>query len=163
MVFNSIKKGACPLQGKFRKKNGRHSVSNGAQPAIAVYLILIPPEADQAPIQFQVRPGVLRCDGYRLREHSPPHILGYQSISDLRDFTVTDVFNNPAGRQEPLDDLQKNRFVKNRILHLKKPDGSPFSVNVTALAEFDDNRNIVFIKGIVQDITHILAQNTGSG
>jgi PAS domain S-box-containing protein len=88
------------------------------------------------------------------------NILGYDSISDLREVPVADVFDEPSGRRELLEELQKNRFVKNRVLHLKKPDGSPFSVNVTALAEFDKDRNVVFINGIVQDISHIIGQQS---
>jgi PAS domain S-box-containing protein len=87
------------------------------------------------------------------------NILGYHSISDLRQVPVVDVFNEPDGRLELLEELRRNQFVKNRVLHLKKPDGTPFSVNVTALAEFDENRNVVFINGIVQDISHIIVQN----
>jgi PAS domain S-box-containing protein len=83
-------------------------------------------------------------------------ILGYHSISDLREVPVIDVFDEPYGRRELIEDLQKNRFVKNRVLHLKKPDGTPFCVNVTALAEFGENGNVVFINGIVQDISHII-------
>lgn len=84
------------------------------------------------------------------------NILGYQSISDLREIPVEDVFDAPTGRAELLSDLQKNRFVKNRVLHLKKPDGSLFSVNVTALAEFGADGSVVFINGIVQDISHLV-------
>ena len=87
------------------------------------------------------------------------NILGYRSISDLREVQVIDVFNEPDGRLELLEELQKNRFVKNRVLHLKKPDGTPFSVNVTALAEFNENGNVVFINGIVQDISRIIEQH----
>jgi PAS domain S-box-containing protein len=82
------------------------------------------------------------------------NILGYQSIGDLRSVPIINVFDSPAGRLELLDELRKNRFVKNRVLHLKKPDGTPFSVSVTALAEFDESENVVFINGIVQDISH---------
>jgi PAS domain S-box-containing protein len=82
------------------------------------------------------------------------NILGYQSISDLRAVPVINVFDRPDARLELLDELRKNRFVKNHVLHLKKPDGTPFSVSVTALAEFDEHRNVVFINGIVQDISH---------
>jgi PAS domain S-box-containing protein len=90
------------------------------------------------------------------------NILGYTTISDLQDVPVIDVFSDPAGRLEFLDELQKKHFVKNRVLNLKRPDGTPISVSVTALAEFDDQRNVVFINGIVQDITHFTSLNTGS-
>ena len=86
------------------------------------------------------------------------NILGYRSMSDLREVPVIDVFDEPDGRLELLDELRKNQFVKNRMLHLKKPDGTPLCVSVTALAEFDENQNVVFINGIVQDISRIADQ-----
>jgi PAS domain S-box-containing protein len=90
------------------------------------------------------------------------HILGYTSISDLQDAQVIDVFSDPAARLELLEELQKKQFVKNRVLHLRRPDSIPISVSVTALAEFDEKRNVVFINGIVQDITHFTNHNTKS-
>ena len=86
------------------------------------------------------------------------NILGYHSITDLREVPVIDVFDEPDRRLELLDELRKNRFVKNRMLHLKKPDGTPLCVSVTALAEFDENQNVVFINGIVQDLSRFADQ-----
>ena len=90
------------------------------------------------------------------------NILGYTTISDLQDVPVIDVFSDPAARLELLEELQEKQFVKNHVLHLKRPEGNPISVSVTALAEFDENRNVVFINGIVQDITHFTNHNNGS-
>jgi len=83
------------------------------------------------------------------------NILGYHSMSDLQGISVTDVFLKPDGRLELLNELREHRFVKNRVLHLKRYDGTPMSVSVTALAEVNQNNDIVFINGIVQDITGI--------
>jgi PAS domain S-box-containing protein len=80
-------------------------------------------------------------------------ILGYQSLTDLEEINVTDIFSKPDGRAQLLEELRKGGFVKNRILNLKKPDGTPISVRVTALAEFDERKELVYINGIVQDIT----------
>jgi PAS domain S-box-containing protein len=80
-------------------------------------------------------------------------ILGYPSVSDLQGIKIVDVFQKPDRRKELIDELRKSGFVKNHIVHLKKRDGSPITVSVTALAEFDENKNLVFINGIVQDIT----------
>ncbi|MFY9800958.1 MAG: PAS domain-containing protein, partial [Methanoregula sp.] len=80
-------------------------------------------------------------------------ILGYPSVSDLQGINIVDVFQKPDGRKELIDELRKSGFVKNFIVHLKKRDNSPISVSVTALAEFDESQNLVFINGIVQDIT----------
>jgi len=82
------------------------------------------------------------------------NILGYPTMSDLQDVPVINIFSDPSARLELLDELRKQHFVKNRILHLRRPEGTPISVSVTALAEFDENKNVVFINGIVQDITH---------
>jgi PAS domain S-box-containing protein len=80
-------------------------------------------------------------------------ILGYNSLQDLGKVNVIDIFSKPHGRLELIDELQKSGFVKNRILHLKRRDNTPVTVSVTALAEFDQLKNLVFINGIVQDIT----------
>jgi PAS domain S-box-containing protein len=89
-------------------------------------------------------------------------ILGYTTISDLQDVPVIDVFSDPAARLELLDELRNKQFVKNRVLHLRRPEGTAISVSVTALAEFDDNKNVAFINGIVQDITHFANLDIGS-
>jgi PAS domain S-box-containing protein len=80
-------------------------------------------------------------------------ILGYNSLQDLGEINVTDIFSKPSGRMELIHELQKSGFVKNRILHLKRRDSTPITVSVTALAEFDQQKNLIFINGIVQDIT----------
>jgi PAS domain S-box-containing protein len=80
-------------------------------------------------------------------------LLGYHSFSDLRGIHVVDVFSQPDGRKELLDELQKSGFVKNRVLHLKRKDGRSITVCITALAEFDKQKNVRFINGIVEDIT----------
>ena len=80
-------------------------------------------------------------------------ILGYNSLQDLGEVNVMDIFSKPNGRLELIDELQKSGFVKNRILHLKRRDNTSITVSVTALAEFDQMKNLIFINGIVQDIT----------
>jgi PAS domain S-box-containing protein len=89
------------------------------------------------------------------------NILGYRTMSDLQDIPVINVFSEPDGRLELLDELRKKQFIKNRVLHLRRMDGTPISVSVTALAEFDNDKNVVFINGIVQDITHFTNHGTG--
>jgi len=80
-------------------------------------------------------------------------ILGYQSMQDLGEVNVIDIFSKPDGRLELINELRKSGFVKNRILHLKRRDNTPVIVSVTALAEFDEHKNLIYINGIVQDIT----------
>ena len=88
-------------------------------------------------------------------------ILGYGSMEDLQGIDVSDVFSEPDGRKQLLDELQRNGFVKNRILALKRTDNTLVTVSVTALAEFDGDKNLVFINGIVQDISGFVNPGTG--
>jgi PAS domain S-box-containing protein len=81
------------------------------------------------------------------------NILGYGSLPALREINVTDVFSEPDGRKDLLEELRRSGFVKNRILHLVRKNGNPVSVSVTAIAEFSEGNDPVFINGIVQDIT----------
>ena len=90
------------------------------------------------------------------------NILGYNSMVDLQGINVIDVFFEPNVRASLIDELQRSGFIKNRILNLKKRDGTPVTVNVTALAEFDENKSVILINGIVQDITGFLNHETGS-
>ena len=69
---------------------------------------------------------------------------------------MTDVFSLPDGRTQLLDELRNRGFVKNRILSLKRTDNTPVTVSVTALAEFNENKDLVFINGIVQDISGLV-------
>lgn len=80
-------------------------------------------------------------------------ILGYASFDDLREVPVSDVFLSHEGRKVLLADLQKNGVVRDREIHLRKKDGSPLAVSVTALAKSDDDGKIRCITGIVLDIT----------
>ena len=84
------------------------------------------------------------------------NILGYHSMVDLQEIDVIDLFSEPGERKHLLEELHRNGFVKNRILPLKKKDGTSITVNVTALAEFDEKRQVTLINGIVQDITRYI-------
>jgi PAS domain S-box-containing protein len=79
-------------------------------------------------------------------------ILGYESLADLQGVPVRDLFVNPGGRGDLLRELREKKFVKNRILSLKRRDGAMLTVSVTALAEFDEKGEVRFITGLVQEI-----------
>lgn len=80
-------------------------------------------------------------------------IFGCSSLQALQQVTVAEMFLERDGRKELLDDLKKQGFVKNRVLHLKRCDGIPIQVRVTATAVFSPSGDIDVITGIVEDIT----------
>ncbi len=80
-------------------------------------------------------------------------ILGYNSLNDLQEVAVSDIFAHSGGRAELLSELRQNGFVKNREIVLRRGDGTAAHVLVTALATFSPEGAISFINGIVEDIT----------
>jgi hypothetical protein len=80
-------------------------------------------------------------------------IPGYKSMQDLGEVNGIDIFSKSKGGLELIDELLKCGFIKNRIHHLKRRYNSPITVSMTALAEFDRDKNLIFINSVVQDIT----------
>lgn len=80
-------------------------------------------------------------------------MLGFETLTELGNIPVTGIFSRPNARAELLGELHRSGFVKNRVLDLQRPDGTQVKVSVTALAEFNEKKDLVFINGIVQDIT----------
>ncbi|HOT04150.1 MAG TPA: PAS domain S-box protein [Methanolinea sp.] len=91
-------------------------------------------------------------------------ILGYDTLDDLQGIPVSEMFVHTGGRAELLADLMQHGFVKNREIILRKADGSPIHVLVTALATFAPDGSISHINGIVEDITsqRVLEQKVAS-
>lgn len=80
-------------------------------------------------------------------------ILGCTSLEVLQQVRVSELFVVPDGRKELLDKLQQQGFVKNQEIHLRRCDGTPIWVHVTATARFSETGEIEVITGIVEDIT----------
>jgi PAS domain S-box-containing protein len=80
-------------------------------------------------------------------------ILGCSSLEALQKVPVAELFLERDGRKELLEDLKQQGFVKNRVLNLKRCDGAPICVRVTATAVFTQSGEIDLITGIVEDIT----------
>jgi PAS domain S-box-containing protein len=81
------------------------------------------------------------------------NILGYPSFDALRQIDVADLFTEPQGREKLLGDLRQSGFVMNREISLKRADGKPICVRVTALTKVNPSGDIEFINGAVEDIT----------
>jgi len=81
------------------------------------------------------------------------NILGYNSMLELQGINVIEIFTESDMRGELIGDLRRNGFVKDKVLYLKRKDGIPITVVVTAVAEFNEKGEVVFINGVVQDST----------
>jgi PAS domain S-box-containing protein len=86
------------------------------------------------------------------------NILGYNSMLELQGINVIELFCEYDMRKELIDELKLNGYVKNKILILKRKDSKSIDVAVTAVAEFDEKGEIVFINGVVQDISESIPE-----
>ena len=80
-------------------------------------------------------------------------IFGYDSIDEFMKVQVSDLYQDPEERKLFVEEISRNGFVKDRELPLRKKDGTPIWVSVTANVERDDEGNIRWIDGVLEDIT----------
>lgn len=102
--------------------------------------------------------GVYRCTGDAEGQfiHANPTIAsvhGYDSVDDFMQRTIVSFYENPDERKQYMEELKKNRMIKNREVRLMKKDGTFFWGAVTAKAHFAPDGSIEWIDGVLEDIT----------
>jgi len=80
-------------------------------------------------------------------------MLGYDSPDDLKKVRIKDIYVDTLAREEMFSEVRTKKSIKNRIVQLRKRDGSIIWASLTANAHFDANGNILWLDGIVEDIT----------
>lgn len=78
----------------------------------------------------------------------------FDSTSEIMDIKVSDLYMNPTDRKLFLEKINREGSVIGLELHLKKKNGDPLWVSVSAQAHYGSNGSIDWIDGIVEDITH---------
>lgn len=80
-------------------------------------------------------------------------MFGYDSKEEFLKVVVADLYLNPEGRKQFNDKMKKHGFVKNEELQLKKKNGTPFFGSVSAVAIMNENGDVIYYDGIIEDIT----------
>ena len=80
-------------------------------------------------------------------------IVGYKSKKELFKHNVSDLYLNPKEREKFFSLINKNGFVKNKILQLKRADGEVFFAEVSTVIVRDKKGTPMYYDGIVEDIT----------
>ena len=80
-------------------------------------------------------------------------ILGYPHKNEILKMKVAEIYANPENRIEFADKISSAGFVRNEELHLKKKDGTPIIASDTGIAVYDEEGEIIFFDGILEDIT----------
>jgi PAS domain S-box-containing protein len=80
-------------------------------------------------------------------------MFGYDDREEFLSLDVTDIYQNPSDRLKFIEKMLKERFSKWEELNLKKKDGTKIIGLITAEAVKDEKGNVLYVDGIVQDIT----------
>lgn len=101
--------------------------------------------------------GVFRSTGGRGRfvQANPAmaKIFGYESVAEFKNVEVIDLYQNIEDREKFITEIHHKRFVRDYMLALRKTDGTPIWCSVTATAQDDSGGNLVWIDGVMEDIT----------
>ena len=80
-------------------------------------------------------------------------ILGYESLDSFKRVHIADHYESPEDRKFIMEEIMKKGILKNREFRLRKKDGTPLWASVTGKAHYDEHGNILWVDGIIEDIT----------
>jgi len=80
-------------------------------------------------------------------------MFGYDSVEEFMKVTVSDLYQNPEERKIFIEEAERNGFLKEKEICLKRKDGTQFVGSCTSKVQYDEDGNIKWIDGVVQDIT----------
>ncbi|MCX6233304.1 MAG: PAS domain S-box protein [Bacteroidetes bacterium] len=80
-------------------------------------------------------------------------MFGYKNKEEFLAINVSDLYQNPEDRNMFNDKMLKEGFVRGEELWLKKKDGSLFVGSVSAVAVKDNQGDVKYYDGIIDDIT----------
>jgi len=100
---------------------------------------------------------------YRSTAGEPGHFLqvnpafvkmfGFKSMREALKTQVEKLYVNPEERKSFLEELKRKGQVRDKELELKKKDGTPFWASIYARGYFDEDGNLKWIDGVIEDIT----------
>ena len=80
-------------------------------------------------------------------------ILGYSSAQELQGKHILDCYQDPSERKALLDEIRHNGYVRDRIVRLKKKDGTPIYASITAHLHLGETGEEEWIEGVIEDVT----------
>jgi len=81
-------------------------------------------------------------------------MLGYRDKEELMQIRAGDTYFNQEDRKRFQSEITKEGFVKDLELKLKRKDGTPLEVLITASVRKDEKGQIIGYEGIIKDISH---------
>ncbi len=80
-------------------------------------------------------------------------MFGFRSKKMVMEMDVSDLYQQPGYRILLSNELSKKGYIKNKELTLRKRDGSTFIGSVSSVAVKDNQGNILYFDGMIEDIS----------
>jgi PAS domain S-box-containing protein len=80
-------------------------------------------------------------------------MFGYENKKDFLNIKVADLYQNSNYRKKINQKILQNGYVRNEELLLKKKTGEPIVCSVSAVAIKDENGDVKYYDGFIEDIT----------
>ena len=80
-------------------------------------------------------------------------MLGQDPKKRVPDLTVFDVYYNTAERKKFIEQIQEAGYIKNKEMQFRRKDKTVFWGNVSANAVYDNEKKLIQIDGIIEDIS----------
>jgi len=80
-------------------------------------------------------------------------MFGYDSVEEFMKVSVLELYLNTEDRERFMEEVSQSGYVKGKELRRKKKDGTPIWTSSTATVKYDENGNIEWLDGIIEDIT----------
>ncbi|MCP4690698.1 MAG: PAS domain S-box protein [Desulfobacterales bacterium] len=80
-------------------------------------------------------------------------MFGYDSVEEVLEKSVSESYFNPGDRKSFMDEIVRTGCARRKELRLRKKDGSPFWGSATVTAKRDEDGNIQWLDGAIEDIT----------
>jgi PAS domain S-box-containing protein len=81
------------------------------------------------------------------------HIFGYASVEEFMNADVELLYLHPEDRRALLSAIIKNGSIKDKEFMMRKKNGTPFTMSISAIAYYGVNGKIEWLDGVVEDIT----------
>ena len=80
-------------------------------------------------------------------------IFGYDSVESFMQVPIADTYQYAEDRKMFIEEISEKGSVRDKVLRLRRKDGTPFWASLTATAHFDTKGEIDWMDGILEDIT----------
>ncbi len=80
-------------------------------------------------------------------------MFGYSSVEEFLELEVAELYVNPSERERFVENVVQKGVARNQELLLKRKDGSQFWGSCTAVAKYGEDGRLIWIDGVIEDIT----------